>query len=268
MASKENIYKIGRSIGSIAAAGAALYGGIQYMENRGQAHTSNHPTILTGQTLTEDEIAQIRNYDKWIAQSSEIKSTPTSTPPTAVPEKDFKIQSVEISQIQPVEEITPDQSALIKKYRSELPGIINKITPNPQEIEDLQIYYPIYRAAQDRFGTPWYLTWIVHEAESTASRNPNAFKENCLQCGAMQRNIRYHPQEDVDRANIGLEYLQKIPTRSKKWDTTDIVWAASALRQWQDTTGSVLGSLGKYSAADSAQIRYQKFILIKSGLGN
>ncbi len=268
MAPKENISKIGRSVGTVFATGAMLYGVVQIGENRGHHPEPNRPKVQSGQVLTETEIAQLRNYESLMAISSKIEpsSTPTqATTPNPTP-KEAAVFKMETSQM-PIPEMTSDQKTLIEKYRSELPEIIAKINPTPQQIKDLEIYYPIYRVGQDRFKTPWYLTWIVHEEESTASRNPNAFLENCLQCGAMQRDIRYHPQADVDRANTGLEYFRLLPTREKKWDTTDLIWGASAIREYIDQAGSVLGGLKKYSAVGPAQDRYQKYLLYQSELG-
>ncbi len=265
MAQKENIAEIGKNVGKLAAAGAVLYGGIYFMENRSYPKEPTKPETATAQVLTEAEVAELRNYEKLMAESSIALPTQTPTAASAI----FKIQSQELAtSARSAPEMTAAQKAQIGKYMAELPTVIEKIRPTPAEIEDLEIYYPIYRAGQDRFGTPWYLTWIVHEAESTASRNPNAFDENCIQCGAMQIDSRYHPKEDIDRANVGLEYLMAIPTRYAKWDTTDIIWGASALKEYVDQTGSVLGGLKRYSAAGPAQNRYQKYLLLQSELGN
>jgi len=264
MASKEHIRKIGKNVSNVLAAGAVLYGGIQLMENRGPSNEPSRQIAYSGQVLTEAEIAALRNYENWIAQSTNATQTQNETSG----KREFGISSVENAQPpKPAVEITADQKAQITKYESELSDIIAKLNPTQQEQADLKIYYPIYRAAQDRFGTPWYLTWIVHEAESTASQNPNAFIQGATHFGAMQRSVQYHPQEDADRAGAGFEYLATLDVRNPT-DIKEIPWGASALAEYIQRAGSILGGLELYSAAAPAQARYQKFLLIKSKLGN
>jgi len=96
---------------------------------------------------------------------------------------------------------------------------------NKRLIEDVEIYYPIYKAVGDKYSLKWYLLWIVHEEESTASADPKAFERTTGPVGAMQINLSYY---NVDHAGDGLEYLAVLPQRHPN-DWKDITGGASIL---------------------------------------
>lgn len=161
----------------------------------------------------------------------------------------------------------------LKKYETELPQILVIVEANPeifdpaQDSADLSMYFPIYRAAQDKFGVSWYLLWIIHQQESTASRNPAAFViEGNDQYGCMARNVFYHPQESVDAAFSGLEYLDNLPQRHKD-DGREIVYAAEEVREYSDAAGSLLGGLKRYSASGPAISRYARYQTLSNIFG-
>lgn len=97
-----------------------------------------------------------------------------------------------------------------------------------KEIEDIKMYYPIYKAVADQFHIDWYLIWINHEAETGASRSTIAFNGKTYPYfGGWQRNVITWPKEYVDAAFKGFEYLQSIKTRNK----TDASEAAAMAAQ-------------------------------------
>lgn len=264
MASKENLYQIGKNLGRMAAAGAALYGGIYVMENRGGVQDFNQHTVVQGQVLTDAEIANLRNYEALLAITSKVESTATSnsvpspTPPTAEPSQKMEMMSVA--------QMTAEQSQLIEKYKAELPDILTKINADLQQVEDLTMYYPVYRAGQDRYGVPWELTWIIHQEESSVSRNKAAF-ESSIHYGAMQRAVQFHSIEDRDRANVGLEFLAALPVRHFD-DAAEIILADAEIAEWAGPPKDYQKALFRYSAAGPAAERFQRFEQLEAVLGN
>lgn len=259
MASKENIYDIGKNTGKLILAGAVLYGTVAYMEQRNQNPESAQTTAERGLVLTPAEVAGLRNYESLMAKSAKIEPTATLTAiatPVAIPAPELKSQNMEMMSAAPM---TAEQAQLIEKYKDELPNILAKLNADGQQTEDLTIYYPIYREAQDKTGVPWYLTWIVHEEESTASRNASAFILGATHYGAMGRAIQFHPDSDVERASADYGSLANLLQRHPD-DWREIIWGATALGEYIDGAGSVPGGLARYSAAGPAAERFQKFL--------
>ena len=128
-----------------------------------------------------------------------------------------------------------------------------------QYTEDLQIYYPIYKVAADRFNLSWYLVWIVHEQESTASRDEKAFLPGRTHYGAMQRAKKYHPDEIVDKIAQDLALLAFLPQRRSD-DWKEIVWAAAKLDEDRRKFGSLEAALYRYSAPGPAAFRLQQYL--------
>ena len=257
MASKENIYNIGR----ILMAGSALTAAACSVKQKSQSQSLE----VRGQVLTAKEIAQMRDYDGYIAAAAKIEPTATPIVTVIAEATETGEQTPQIVEKLPVAQMTTEGAQLIDKYKAELPNILVKINADSQQTEDLEMYYPIYRAGQDRYGAPWELIWIVHQAESTASRNPAAFESN-IHYGAMQRAVAFHPQEDIDRANVGLEYLQALPVRHFD-DAAEIIWAAAAIDEWAGEDRDFQGALLKYSARGPAEDRYQRFEQLEAILG-
>lgn len=213
--------------------------------------------------LTPEEIRELQTSTQ----------TPTETPtPTATEPPEVITNPVWDSTYKPglSREVDPE---ILDGYAQESPQIIFKLEANPElfdvqtDVEDLKIYYPIYRAAQDKFKVPWYLLWIMHQAESTVSKDPNAFVVGSYgQYGAMQRVTRFHFKEDVDFASRGLEFLADFNQRHPD-DWQEISWAAMKISQDRQSTGSILGALKRYSAAGSAEERYQRFLTLEAVFG-
>lgn len=248
MSSKENLYNIGR----ILLAGSALSAAACSVEQKSGTSEPTKASVVHAQMLTEQEVSQMRNYENLMAFSSKIEPTPTFTPlPTTEP-KYGQVEKIAVAQM------TEAGEQLIKKYKEELPGILAKINADEQQAEDLQMYYPIYRVGQDRYGVPWELTWIIHEQESNVSRNPAAFESN-IHYGAMQRAVEFHSLEDRDRANEGLEFLQVLPARHFD-DAQEIILATAEIAEWAGPDKYFQRALYKYSASGPAAYRFRKFL--------
>lgn len=247
MASKENLYNIGR----IILAGSALSAAACGVEQKNSNSEPTKAATSHGQILTEQEVSQMRNYENLMAFSSKVEPTPTLVPlPTTEP-KYQQVEKIAVAQM------TEAGEALIEKYKEELPGILAKINADKEQTEDLKLYYPIYRAGQDKYGVPWELTWIIHQEESNVSRNPAAFESN-IHYGAMQRAVEYHTLEDRGRANEGLEYLGNLPVRHSD-DAMEIILATAEVAEWAGPDRNFERALYKYSASGPAADRFQKF---------
>lgn len=251
MATKESLYNAGR----IILAGTALSAGACSVEQK-NPNLTQEPTVVTKNiVLTQAEIQELMNYEKWITESAVVR-----------PADEIKAAFVEPTQNEQIKpEMTVMGAQLLEKYNVELPEILLRLGLDSIKTEDLEMYYPIYRTAQDKYGVPWELMWIIHEAESTASRNEAAF-ENNIHYGAMQRALEFHPQEDIDRANVGMEYLQTLPVRHFD-DAAEIVWAAAAVAEWAGEEKDYARALYKYSASGPAADRLQKFKELELLLG-
>lgn len=98
----------------------------------------------------------------------------------------------------------------------------------------LETYYPIYRVVGDRYKIPWYVLWVIHDAESTMSTDPDAFVAGRVYYGAMQRWLSgdsLHDQISVDNASCGLGYLANVPQKHPS-DWQEISWAAWFINFW------------------------------------
>jgi hypothetical protein len=257
MASRENLFNTGINMGRLAVAGAVLYVGAQQIDGASQNPDINQSPVLRGQILTSEEVGGLRNYEVLMAKSARIEPTVIPIADLAlVPTPEPETQKMEMMSVAPM---TAEQAQRIEKYKEELPNILMKLNADPQQTEDLKMYYPIYRAAQDKSGVPWYLTWIVHEDESSASRNANAFILGSGHYGAMQRAVEFHPDSDIERASAGYSFLKDLPQLHPD-DWREIVWGAEALSEYIQSSGSTLGGLERYSAAGPAQTRYGKYL--------
>lgn len=191
-----------------------------------------------------------------------IIKTPTQTQDQGVakpPEKVFP-QTVEVQKA---------EIPAIEKYKSELPAVLEiaktypdkfkvSVEENP-DLEALSMYYPVYRAAQDRFGIPWQLLYIMHGEESGYSIDPRAYQIISDQYGPMQRNIDFHPESRLTKYIVGLEYLANLPLRHPE-DAKELIYGAAIMKENFDQTGDWLSALKLYSAAVHAENRYRKYI--------
>jgi len=190
-------------------------------------------------------------------------------------------QSGEAYEHTPLPESTPQPTPENKpaQYRQEFNLNIKPIfLANKEKIENLRIngalgnlellemYYPIYRSAQERFDVPWYLLWLIHDAESTLSQNPEAFNP-ALHYGAMQRATDFYPDSEVEEAAAGLEYLQDL-RQNHPDDWKEILWAALKLDRDANDAGindrlqALEKALESYSQEQEAERRVKIFRIL------
>ncbi|MEX2007791.1 MAG: hypothetical protein WD992_03385 [Candidatus Levyibacteriota bacterium] len=156
----------------------------------------------------------------------------------------------------------PESSLTNEQIQNELAEILKKLDQNPKLpsvlkrgfekrhfVEDLKIYYPIYRRVALAYEIPTMLLFSQHLIETGASRKIN----NSLYVGAMQRDPRpgYWPDEFANEAfyGKGLEDLAKVPGQRHPTDAREIAAGAKILRIKIDSKGSIYGALKAYGAA-------------------
>ena len=161
------------------------------------------------------------------------------------------------------------RNRLLEKSQLEQFKVMETVENNPQvfseqDAVDVEMYYPIYKAAGVKFNVDWYLLWIMHQEESTVSRDPNAFNGSDGYVGAMQRDPYFYPEEIVDGASEGLEHLTKLPQRhATDWREIAFAgWKINRDRQNAQNRGAnepLLSALFAYSAQGPALSRWDKF---------
>jgi hypothetical protein len=137
---------------------------------------------------------------------------------------------------------------------------------NNKKIEDVKMYYPIYKAASEKYDIDWFLLFIVHEAETGASRGDRGFAPDSYYIGAMQRDPNVWPDFYVEKSADGLEELAKLPQRHKN-DWKEIAAAAHMLSdnfhnykdQGESRGKAVLKALIRYSAEEYARDRFELY---------
>lgn len=137
---------------------------------------------------------------------------------------------------------------------------------NDKKIADVKMYYPVYKEVADKFKIDWYLLFVVHEAETGASRGERGFKSESYYVGAMQRDPNIWPDSYVNDSADGLESLAKLPQRHKS-DWKEIAAAAHMLsnnfhkykQEGNSKNEAVLKALLLYSADGPARERFEKY---------
>jgi len=131
-------------------------------------------------------------------------------------------------------EIRPLEAKLRKVVENnDLFAGFKKLTEE-ERLEDFDTYFPIYLAAELKYEIPWYLLWIIHVHETTASRE--RWPEVGGYKGAMQRSVLYYPDSVVAEAVRGWEALGLLPQRYSQTrgyftnDHEEIFFAAWKLR--------------------------------------
>ncbi len=260
MASKEYLFKTARNL---TVATTVAFAGCKASEEVSQVDEKTQMP-LKNLVLTPNEIDQLHRIENFIsAYANQPKAEPTELVAFAaevVPEAETAAPVRTLT----MEQMSAENMQLIESYRSELPAVIEDIGAIGQDAEDLAIYYPIYRAGQDRYGVPWYLMWIIHQEESTVSINPEGL-DGSVHYGAMQRALEFHKTENVDFTNRGLEFLGALPTRRFD-DAREIIWATAAVSEWAGEGKDYHRALLKYSAAVHAENRWQKYLNLKANI--
>lgn len=175
-------------------------------------------------------------------------------------------------------EIRPLEAKLRKVVENnDLFAGFKKLTAD-ERLEDFDMYFPIYLAADFKYEIPWYLLWLMHTHETTVSRE--RWPEMNGYLGAMQRSSRYYPNSVVAEAIKGWEILDPLPQRYSKTrgfptnDYEEIFFAAWKLRNDADQIRknhpslsyeeSFLEALYSYSAPEFAAQRIRQYRYIQT----
>lgn len=188
------------------------------------------------------------------AQGQAIPSQPQTIIEFPRPKVEPKLSPAEIREAQ------------VKKELKNVQKIMNKNVKvfGKKRIEDVNMYYPIYRAVADKYRIPWYLLFIVHEAETGASAGKRGFAPDSYYKGAMQLDPEW-TGSFMDGAAKGLKYLAKVPQRHSD-DWKNIATGGRILsrnfRRYKrmGTDKATLNALLLYSAEGPAQKRYETFL--------
>lgn len=142
-----------------------------------------------------------------------------------------------------LQQIAPEEVQM-KEILQNYPGNIMAGIKNlntEDNLADLQMYYPLYRAAQIKYQIPALLLWIIHAHETTVSRDPNP--EQSGHHGAMQLSSEHYNKELIIHAPDDWEFLDNLPQRySTKlgWQTNDWeeILRAACLIRWMAGWGT------------------------------
>ncbi|MCL5784002.1 MAG: hypothetical protein M1142_01440 [Patescibacteria group bacterium] len=145
-------------------------------------------------------------------------------------------------------------------------------------LEDFDLYFPIYYAAQLEYNVPWPLLAIIHTDETTCSRDPDPGRWGCI--GAMQRSP-YHPTEQIYEASTNWQILQNLKQRyfgspPRSIDYAEILWAArfintTAQKNYPDfePEAAMLSVVReKYSDPYFGRKRIDRYLWVKNFLEN
>lgn len=142
-----------------------------------------------------------------------------------------------------------------------------------EHFEDLEMYYPIYKTAAEKYGIDPKILWYFHQQETTSSRDPltnvvrtvrdydemgRVTMENTVGY-AMQLDQNFYGASYVKEAFNGLEYLLQVKTRYPN-DAEQIAGAARKIAEDLKTTkGDFLAAFRMYCAHSIALERYKEF---------
>ncbi|MBI2405641.1 hypothetical protein HYV21_01155 [Candidatus Microgenomates bacterium] len=139
-------------------------------------------------------------------------------------------------------------------------GTIAKLRPSGVlgNLDILRTYYVFHRVAQDAYYVPWYLPWMLQDAESTCSLDPRTYVIRNGQYGTMQRYIPDHPDSEVEKAVRGHEWLAQYDNSD---DWREILWGAWKLDR------DALDAYGKNPEKEAQQSYWTLEDAIRSYLG-
>lgn len=196
--------------------------------------------------------------------------------PIIIPESDSPDKKIMPHSSIIIEFITPipvlsqkeKQDLEIKQELEQVVGIMQNHSDifSDKYINDLKMYYPIYKVVADKFDIDWYLLFIVHENETGASAGEKGFAPESYYIGAMQRDPNIWDKDYVNKAAKGLEDLAKLPQRHKD-DWREIAAAASMLSdnfyeyksRGDSKNDAVKKALLRYSAEEPARTRFELY---------
>lgn len=100
--------------------------------------------------------------------------------------------------------------------------------------EKYDTYFPMYYAAQEKFGIRWEVLCVIHAQETLFSKGNYDRFDPYNPCGPMQIHGAFFSEAWRKHALSGYEFLQEIPTHNKT-DAREILAAGKyLLTQWGD----------------------------------
>lgn len=220
--------------------------------------------VVTGGVVAEEafgdtpqDIAPDYSFEPLTLSNESVEASATAIPHTIIEFPKPKIEP-KLSASEKRDQQVKKELKNIQKIMSRNIDVFGK-----KKIEDVGIYYPIYRAVADKFRIPWYLVFIVHEAETGASAGKRGFAQDSYYKGAMQLDPMW-TGSFMDSAAKGLKYLSKLPQRHSD-DWKNIATGAKLLsRNFKrykrlGTDKAALNTLLLYSAEGPARKRFKTF---------
>jgi hypothetical protein len=150
------------------------------------------------------------------------------------------------------------------KANQNLSYIFNRGLTQQNLIDDLTIYYPIFKAVGDVYGLDWELLITIAEEETTASRN---LGDGSTYAGIEQRQISKYSDEYAEEALTmkGLESLKNIKGVRHPEDAREIAaMARIIIDKMKETDGTILGALRSYGP--DGQLRLDIVYQLKEAL--
>lgn len=166
------------------------------------------------------------------------------------------------------------------RYREEFKRVVRpKLEKNPQITASInQEYYSVYKAAEYRFGVPWYLLWMIHNAESGCTADPEkAYR--LLHYGAMGRQQSFYPDSQVEKIVSGNYFkpFYTVPLRDRR-DWKEIIWAADKIHydaylamkyeEIADRNMAFEKAMHAYCPKEEAERRIERFRVLREIFSN
>lgn len=201
-----------------------------------------------------------------------------ATPSVAIKAEEIAAQETPFRNFNSLEEylsvINPQHIQVIEiASQSRLLNGIKNLTIE-QQVEDLQIYFPMYKAAEITYNVPWELLWIIHAHESAVSRDP--YPERSGYRGAMQISPIHERTAWFIEAPVGWEVLTELPQRYsrslgfKTNDWEEVLRSAAFIQTkalqiyGSDNLDSILKVVKyNYSAREHGMRRAEKYLHLK-----
>ncbi len=148
---------------------------------------------------------------------------------------------------------------------SEMNRVILQMQKRPdlfsqQDVEDVEMYYPIYKIVADKYGIDWEDLWIIQLGESTVSRNPKARDGSTYPLvGPTQINLEDYDMVFILGSAEGLKFLAYFPQRYPD----DYIYIAAAGRILHDD--EVRYQSYGYSQKEAKKLALQHYSGPKSG---
>lgn len=181
----------------------------------------------------------------------------------ASPEPSPSPEAADKNLVEYLESINTEQEELLKivESRDLFIGFKDGLT-RKQQVDDFKMYFPLYKAAEIKYGVPWYLLWIIHVQETTVSTDQDT--ENTLSTGAMQRarSVKKYSPQYIQEAVSGFEYFKHYEQRLNKLkgsptsDYEEIFFAARKIKEDEEMVAKRRPDIGIEEGILIAQYYY------------